>query len=208
MDDSVGVGDVIRLFFENGHAHYLVTSVNFENEIMVRGKDGVEELLPVQKGVLAAFDGRAVAGLQIIRPPAAEYPKGSEVALDLTSGKHLRGTVQANEDGVLEIALPDQPAPIFVDSRAPHPLVARLAPYAEKEKEAVADLAKTAKTPLESFKALRAEYTNAAGVRAPPFCGTKGRRAWKGSAANSSKNWASDTPLERADESPPTRSAT
>lgn len=166
--DSVGVGDVLRLFFENGHAHYLVTSVNFENEIMVRGKDGVEELLPVQKGVLSAFDGRAVVGLHILRPPAADYPKGSEVALDLTSGKRLRGTVQANEDGVLEITVPDQPAPIFVDSRAPHPLVARLAPYAEKEKEEVADLAKTAKIPVEHFKALRAEYTNAAGVRARP----------------------------------------
>ena len=164
--DSVGVGDIIRLFYENGHAHYMVTSVNYDNEIMVRGKDGVEELLPTDKGVLTAFDGRAVQGLQIIRPDATEYPKGSDVSIDLQSGKRIRGTVQANEDGVLELAVRDYKEPLFLDSHALHPLVQRISPYTETEERV--NLAESAEEPEVEFEALRAEFMNAAGIHIRP----------------------------------------
>lgn len=164
--DSVGVGDIIRLFYENGHSLYMVTSVNFDNEIMVRGKDGVEELLAVENGVLAAFDGRAVQGLQIIRPEATEFPKGSDLSIDLQSGKRVRGTVQANEDGVLEIAVRDHREPIFLDSKLLHPLVQRIALYTETEDRS--DLAEGAEVPEASFEALTAEFTNAAGIYLRP----------------------------------------
>ena len=183
MESNVGVGDILRLFFENEHALYLVSAINYDNEVMIRGRDGVEELLPTDKGRLSALDGRAIVGFQVVRPKTQAYPKGSEVVLNLHNGKSHRGTVQVNDDGILEIMVVDYPTPVFVDVHSPHPMVKSVGFYTDSEaaETDATELPENPETELldlrskikqtnpaeaarrtQAFKELRADYTDSA----------------------------------------------
>jgi hypothetical protein len=183
MESNVGVGDILRLFFENEHALYLVSAINYDNEVMIRGRDGVEELLPTDKGKLSELDSRAIVGFQVVRPKTQAFPKGSEVVLNLHNGKSYRGTVQVNDDGILEIMVVDYPTPVFVDVHSPHPMVKNVAFYSESDAAETdsTELPENPETELidlrskiklinpaeaarrtQAFKELRADYTDSA----------------------------------------------
>jgi hypothetical protein len=182
MESNVGVGDILRLFFENEHALYMVSAINYDNEVMIKGRDGVEELLPTDKGRLSALDGRAIVGFQVVRPKTQAYPKGSEIVLNLHNGKSFRGTVQVNDDGILEITVADYPTPVFVDVYSLHPMLKSVAFYTDTALELDStELPENPETELldlrsklkltnpaeaarrtQAFKELRADYTDSA----------------------------------------------
>ena len=183
MESNVGVGDILRLFFENEHALYRVSAINYDNEVMIKGRDGVEELLPTDKGKLSELDGRAIVGFQVVRPKTQAYPKGSEIVLNLHNGKSYRGTVQVNDDGILEIMVVDYPTPVFVDVYSPHPMVKSVGFYTDSEaaESDATELPENPETELldlrskikqtnpaeaarrtQAFKELRADYTDSA----------------------------------------------